>query len=358
MAFRILSIDGGGLRGIIPVLILKHLEEITGQKRIIDAFDMVAGTSTGGLIASALTVTAKGTSEPRYGLTEIEDMYTGRGAEIFPAGNKLSRWWDRQTISNLFSPRFKRKGLDRVLQDLMIDRPGYDPRLLDCCRPLLIASYDLATEYPLIFNSRSAYESPEKNARLIDICRATSAAPTYLPPFTFDHRHENPDTATSVDKVTALDGGVFMNNPSMAALIELVKNHAHPYYNRPDLKADEVFLLSLGTGHRMNDISDKADGWGKLKWIEPSIELLMWGGSQAVDYQVKEGLTFTLKGETTRVNYLRLNVRIADERYADMALSVPAAFAHWKERFRADYLEDAMVQDRVAAFVRAAGMLA
>src|SRR4028119_1606200 len=80
--FRILSLDGGGLRGIISVIVLKEMERRSG-KRITDLFDMVAGTSTGGLIACGITVSDNGIS-PKYTLEEIEKIYVENGKDIFP----------------------------------------------------------------------------------------------------------------------------------------------------------------------------------------------------------------------------------------------------------------------------------
>src|SRR5439155_36259 len=107
--YNILSIDGGGLRGIVPVRILQKLEEVTGKK-VHELFDMMAGTSTGGLIAAFLTLKdEKNPSQPKYGLDTLENIYTQQGNTIFPlAGNIISQWL--RDIRSYFRPEFSDQG--------------------------------------------------------------------------------------------------------------------------------------------------------------------------------------------------------------------------------------------------------
>src|ERR1017187_5240931 len=109
--FRILSIDGGGLRGIIPVKILQKLEELTG-KRIYEMFDLVAGTSTGGIISCASTV--KGADgKPKFTLADIEQLFAEKANTIFPATSGIGNIF--RGIKNLFRPEFSPDGLESVL---------------------------------------------------------------------------------------------------------------------------------------------------------------------------------------------------------------------------------------------------
>jgi uncharacterized protein len=346
--FRILSIDGGGLRGIIPVLILRHIEYITGRK-IIDCFDMFAGTSTGGLISAGLTVKGENPLSPRHSVDDLVNVYTSRGREIFPEKSRFHKWYRSRSWSYLFRPQFKADGLQKVLEDLMTGSDGNPLKMSDCLKPVFIPAYDLVTNSPVFFKGRHVYhEKEEKDANLVDVCRATSAGPTYLPTYNFKFTHEYGRIKTS--KVTAIDGGVFMNNPAMGALVEILKYRKDEFYNYPDLKESDIFVLSIGTGHFSRDISNQSAGWGKLKWIKPSIDIMMWGNNQAVSYQAGEWLG------SGKINHLRLNVDILDKRFADMANSGQDTIDYLKGRVDADYLNNASLQDKLGRFLEKAGI--
>ena len=154
--FRILSIDGGGLRGIVPVLILQEIQRLLGGKPIHEMFDLIAGTSTGGLIAAGLTVSNDG-ANPLYTLQDLEEIYCLRGGEIFPVRSGLRSTLDN--ITSLWNPEYSENGISEVLNDLLGER-----RLMDCLTPLLVTAYDLKHNEPLLFKSRTASIDPEVNA--------------------------------------------------------------------------------------------------------------------------------------------------------------------------------------------------
>jgi len=292
--FRILSLDGGGLRGIIPVLILKEIERRSG-KRIIDLFDMIAGTSTGGLIACGITVSDDGI-HPKYTLQDIENVYTKRGNDIFPKKNFIERIIN--SVTCLKRPRFSEVGIDKVLTDMFEDR-----RITNCILPIFITTFDLYNNNALFFKSRHALCYPSKNALLKDVCRATSAAPTYLPAYKFNY-----DGKASV----CVDGGVYINNPALAALVEISKHHNDYPYNFDCLSLEDIKILSLGTGHYSNDIArKKVESWGMLDWATNITDVMMQAVNQTTSYQVDE---LTKSG-----NFLRINVDIENEDFADMA---------------------------------------
>ena len=176
---KILSIDGGGLRGIVPVRILQKLEQETGKK-VYEMFDMIAGTSTGGLIASFLTLKdPKKPNLPLYGLETLAEVYTTKGNVIFPmASNRLTKWL--RAIRSYFRPQFSSTGINEVLNQY-ISKSNQSPRLADALLPILIATYNLKANQPVFFKTSEAQETPMANALIFDVCRATSAAPTYLP---------------------------------------------------------------------------------------------------------------------------------------------------------------------------------
>jgi len=248
--FKILSIDGGGLRGVIPVQILKHIENVTGRATV-DMFDMFAGTSTGGLISSALTVRSDNNKQARYSLDDVERIYLERGSEIFPVRNRLHKWYREKAWSYLSRPQFSPKGLQNVLDDVLRNNDGTPYRMSDCVKPIFVPTYDLSTNSPLFFKSRHAFHNAAQNARLIDVCRATSAGPTYLPAYSFDYPHTHGRMST--ERVTAIDGGVFMNNPALGALVEIIKYREDRFFNRSDLVDRDIFVLSIGTGHYSNN---------------------------------------------------------------------------------------------------------
>ncbi|PTM03426.1 MAG: hypothetical protein DA405_10445 [Bacteroidetes bacterium] len=348
--YRILSIDGGGLRGIVPVQILKHIEIITG-KSIFECFDFFAGTSTGGLISAGLTVKSEDGFTPKHSIEEIEEVYLKRGKDIFPTKGVLHDWYRKQIFSYLFKPQFKPEGLQSVLEELLHDSSSNPLRISDCLKPIFIPTYDLVTNSPVFFKSRYAANDPKRNASLVDVCRATSAGPTYLPSYSFKYPQEFGRQKTQ--NITAIDGGVFINNPAMGALVEVIKHKSDLFYNYPDLKDEEIFVLSIGTGIYSNDISMNSNRWGKLKWIKPTIDIMMRGNSQAVDYQATEGLNFNKNVK----NYLRINVDIEEKKFADMANSDNETLKYLESRVIKDYINNSGLQDQVGQFIQDAGIL-
>jgi uncharacterized protein len=294
--FRILSLDGGGLRGIIPVLILKEIEKRSGQK-IFNLFDLISGTSTGGLIACGITVSDDGI-HPKYSIQQIEDIYTNRGKDIFPKQSALGRLLN--SISSLKNPKFSEKGIDNVLTDYFGNK-----RLTDCIKPLLITSFDLYNNEAVFFKSRHAQQRAECNAYLKDVCRATSAAPTYLPAYKFMF-----DNKTRV----CVDGGMYINNPTVASLVEVTKYYNDPAYQFESVSLDDIVVPSLGTGHYSNDIArKKVEGFGLLDWATNIADVMMQAVNQTTTYQADE--------LTANENFLRINVDITDEKFSDMANS-------------------------------------
>ena len=294
--FRILSIDGGGLRGVVPLTILKKIEEISG-KRIHELFDFVAGTSTGGLIASAISIKNPDNPEvPLYTLDDVIKVYLERGREIFPPEHNFL-----ESAISIFKHRFPPTGIDKVLNDIT---GKYT--MNDCLNNIMICSYDLENNTPLFLKSRNAHLKPERNIRLYHACRATSAGPTYLPSYKFEY----PDEKTTARN--CIDGGVFVNNPSFAALTEFSKhiNYYQPGSTGFNLK--QTFVLSLGTGSYTGKISDlEAMEGGLAFWAQHITEIMMHGVNTATDYGMRELMPDG--------NYLRMTVDIDSAEHADMA---------------------------------------
>jgi patatin-like phospholipase/acyl hydrolase len=324
--FRILSIDGGGLRGVVPVLIIQEIERRTGKK-ITDLFDLIAGTSTGGLIACGLAVSDNGTT-PKYTIEDIAKVYSDRGKDIFPEKNFLKSIISG--ITALKQPKYSAKGLQKVLEELF-----GNTRMSDCIKPVFVSSFDLFNNEALLFKSRHALNYAENNALLVDVCRATSAAPTYLPAYKFIYENK---------QRVCVDGGIYMNNPSMGALIEVLKYHNESPYNRAELKLDDVTVLSLGTGHYTGEIArQKVESWGLLDWASKITDVMMQAVNQTTTYETEELLSTG--------NFLRINPHILDPRFADMADSSKKAHDYFVSLVQSDVLGNNILMNRLDHFL-------
>jgi uncharacterized protein len=282
MAFRILSLDGGGIRGIIPALILADLERRTG-KPITDLFDLVAGTSTGGILALGLVRPGAG-GRPMYSAEEMVDLYEKDGPRIF----QRQVWHRIKAVGNLAEEKYPSRGVDTVLEE----RLG-DSRLGDALRPTVVTAYDIEAREPHFFKSHRAAKDPLKNFLMRDAARATSAAPTYFEPARVRARDDQPWAAL-------VDGGVYANNPAACALVEAICDFGqHP---------DDVVLLALGTGELTRPIPyDEAKGWGLARWAQPVLNVVFDGVSDTVDYQVGS----ILKPLAGRERYLRIQTQLS-----------------------------------------------
>ena len=199
---RILSIDGGGIRGIIPATILESIEERTG-KPISQLFDLIAGTSTGGILALGLTK-ANSSGAPAFTAHQVRKAYEQDIPHIFRSPQS---WW-----GNLLRPKYRSFTFKQVLQ-----RSFGDCRLKDALTDVLITCYDIEHRMPYIFKSRSARLQSDFDFRIRDIALAASASPTLFYPVRLARANGN-------TPLYLVDGGVFANNPSIAALSEMQAN--------------------------------------------------------------------------------------------------------------------------------------
>jgi uncharacterized protein len=262
MADMILSIDGGGIRGIIPAMILAHVEEKLG-KPVSKVFDLIAGTSTGGIIALALTMPKDG--EPAWRAQDLVDLYEAKGPEIF----HRSVWNRIHSVEGVLHEKYPVDGLEKVLKEYL-----GETRLADALTNVIVPSYDIENRQPFFFKTAYAADGRDENFLMREAARATSAAPTYFDPFKLV-------TPKPVGYYALVDGGVFANNPAMCAWAELSSD---------GVPADAK-LLSLGTGELCRPIhyADAVD-WGLLQWARPILNVVMDGVSDATDYQLREML--------------------------------------------------------------------
>ena len=257
--FRILSLDGGGVRGLVTATWLAALESATGRPAR-ETFDLVAGSSTGAILAAAV---AQGRPA-----AEIAALYARDAAAIFPPA--LPRWWDRFLRSfrqGLSAPRYSGKGLDRVLS-----REFGERTLGELPVRTLVTSYDTWGREPVVFKSWKAEHAGQP---VWAVCRASCSAPGYFPAQVLklgDRRRP------------LIDGGIVANNPSACALAEGWKISKALGRDPADM-----LLASFGTGEATRPIGlDQAREWGPLEWAIPVIGTLFDGASDAAHYIVRQ----------------------------------------------------------------------
>lgn len=339
--FRILSIDGGGLRGVVPLTILKKVEELTG-KPIWESFDLIAGTSTGGLIASAITIPqAMNLKKSKYSLDDIMNVYLNDGKTIFPEpkNNFIEKVNDAESFIH---PMFDADGIEKVFTKVLGENT-----LAETLTNIMVSTYDLTTNKPLFFKTRVSKANSKQNVRLYDICRATSAGPTYLPAYEFDYFENENDAIHRV----CIDGGVFVNNPSLAALSEFSKHFVEYGYetDQDDINYKDVFVLSLGTGSYTGQISSKdAKSKGKIFWASRISDIMMRGVNRTTDYEMKEMMF--------EENYLRLSIDIKKEEYAEMSRSDNEVASYLMNETNSQVIKNQKNMDDLIRFLHHSGM--
>lgn len=256
---KILCIDGGGMRGYLPAAVLVELERRTGR-RCCELFDLIAGTSIGGILAALL---ASGMPA-----TEAIQFFTVDGPQIF-----RRRWW---RYFGLFGPRYSGQPIERVLQSRF---EGLEPQTR-----VLIPAFDLVSQAPYFFKFAPHVSTCTE---LWQAARATSSAQIYFPAFKVflpDGQH------------VFWDGGNVANNPALCAYADAVK-----YWSQ-----HEVLMLSLGCGAlpATKDASKAASmvNAGVVRNGLATVQTLFEADSEEVDYQMEQ-----LLGE----NYLRFQPVLA-----------------------------------------------
>ena len=252
--FRILTIDGGGIRGVVPAIVLERLCAEPELASWLDHVDLFAGTSTGGILALGL---AAGLS-----VSTIRDLYEQRSASVFHD----TLFDDIRDLGKIIGADYSIANLQRELERVFGDRT-----LGSLSRRVLITAFDLDNEAPgfrtwkpkLFHNFPGSDSDAEQLAR--SVAAYTSAAPTYF---------------ESVDGY--IDGGVYATNPSMCALAQ-TQDPRVPASERTLL--GDVRLLSLGTGRSLVYIEGDRHDWGYLQWVRPLISLMLDGTNGIADYQ-------------------------------------------------------------------------
>ncbi|KAA8547246.1 hypothetical protein F0562_003890 [Nyssa sinensis] len=311
----VLSIDGGGIKGIIPGTLLAYLEsklqELGGPSaRIADYFDVIAGTSTGGLVTTMLTAPNKD-NRPMYAAKDIKSFYLEHTPKIFPQRRDvslISRNNFIDAVSSLFGavtgPKYDGKYIRSLTKELL-----GTVTIKQTLTNVIIPTFDIKHLQPIIFSTNDAKADVSKNALLSDICISTSAAPTFLPAHYFETKDANGKTR-SFDLV---DGGVAANNPTLMAISHISKEILMGNFELVDFEpmdTKRMLVLSLGTGEAKREGKYNvatASKRGLLNWIydngaTPLLDIYGDASSDMVDIHVST-LFQALHSEK---NYLRI----------------------------------------------------
>lgn len=252
---RVLSIDGGGIRGIIPALVIAHLEKKV-KKPVSEIFDLMVGTSTGGMLALGLSLRGEG-AEPVFSARKMVKLYETHGGDIF----EQSLWRKLRTVGGIFEEAYSHEALEDVLIQYFGSRT-----LADCGVPTMVTSYDIQNRRTVFLKS---WHKEHVDLLCSEVARATSAAPTYFEPAKLDWAD---------DSGTLIDGGVFMNSPSVSAYAEACKL----------FPGEPVAMLSLGTGELTRPIPyEEARTWGSALWVMSLLDCMFDGVSKAADHQMR-----------------------------------------------------------------------
>ena len=283
--YSILALDGGGIRGVIPAAVLDAIEQRLGRPAY-ELFDLVAGTSTGGIIALGLTVPGRGGAA--FTAADLVRLYRDHGDQIFPRptfAGRLRTGWGWADVRYRAEP----------LEELLRDRFG-TVKLSQALREVVIPSYDLSKPAPFFFKRKYARdESHHWDVEMWRAARASSAAPTYLDPAQLPAFEDEGDHAL-------VDGGVFANNPAACAYVDAL-----------DLWPGDaqMHVVSIGTGQppevpgrgNIPIPYQRARRWGLMRWARPIVDVVFDGAADAVEYQM---LRLCRHGDEATPRYFRL----------------------------------------------------
>ncbi|MTJ20108.1 patatin [Dolichospermum sp. UHCC 0352] len=295
--YKILAIDGGGIRGIIPAIILTEIEKRT-QKQIFSLFDLIAGSSSGGILALGLTkprLDLAGSDSPpvaQYSAEELLQIYLEYGAEIF-----YEPFWEQLLgqIEDIFvQPKYSSEGREEIIKQYFGDSP-----LENNLKEVFVTSYDIEQRIPIFFtNKLEKQQTKSKKFRklclgftLTDAALATSATPTYFAPYRVSSSHNTNGFYTLVD------GGLVANNPANLAILEAQISRQE---NQQALNMEDILVVSLGTGSLTSVYPyDQVKNWGLLQWTKPLLNMVLDGGSEVVAGELERLFEATNKGHKT-----------------------------------------------------------
>src|SRR3954451_2045977 len=278
VAVRILAIDGGGIRGLIPAVVLAEIERRSGR-RAAELFDLIAGTSTGGIVACGLTRPGEG-GAPAFTAADLIGFYESEGPEVFHR-SLLKRV---ESVEGYVDERYDDVNLNAALRRYLDGT-----RLSQAVTDVFITAYEIEHRQAFFSRPSRARPAPTYDFPSVDAARATAAAPTSFEPARVR------DVAGAAN-YALVDGGVFALNPAMVAYAELAAAG----------RADEIELVvSLGTGAHTRPLRvEDARSWGQLEWARPLVDVVFDGLEQTVDFELGHLLSAD--------RYVRLQTRLTE----------------------------------------------
>ncbi|MEH1952598.1 patatin-like phospholipase family protein [Nostoc sp.] len=307
--YKILAIDGGGIRGIIPTMILAEIEKRT-QKPIFSLFDLISGTSSGGILALGLTKprldleVTDSSPVAQYSAEDLLQIYLEYGAEIF-----YEPFWEQVLgqLEDIFvQPKYSSEGREEIIRQYFGDTP-----LENNLKEVFVTSYDIEQRIPIFFTNKLEKQQTESKKfrklcagfTLTDAALATSATPTYFSPYRVGSSHN------SNGFYTLVDGGVVANNPANLAILEAQISRQE---NKQVLNTDDILLVSLGTGSLTSVYPyDEVKKWGLLQWAKPLLNIVLDGGSEVVAGELERLFESNNKGNKT--SYYRFQTFLKSE---------------------------------------------
>lgn len=294
MKVRIISIDGGGVRGIVPAIVLQYIEnkiiELVNDPdaRISDFVDFVAGTSTGSIITSMMLTPDKN-RRPIYKMEDIVNAYFELADVVF----KKHFWRNVKTLWGILGPKYSPENIDKQL----IKKLDHW-RMIELLKPCAITGYDIKTRKPTIFTNRDD-KLKYGNYFVKDIVRGSTSIPAFFEPSYFRN---------GVNINTVIDGGVFANNPSMIAYIEVLKTKEIKNKFNHKIDPTDILFLSFGTGETELKTYNfrTVKRWGMLKWFMPILNILL----QSVREVTNHEMYMLFDTYNASENYHRINPEI------------------------------------------------
>lgn len=266
--FQILSLDGGGIKGLFSAAVLAKLEEDLNIK-ITNHFNLITGTSTGGIISLGLGL----------GLSpkEIVDFYVNKGKSIFP-----KKYFEN--LQHFLRRKYSSKELKKSLIECFTDK------LLGASnKRLVIPAYSLDSDDVHIFKTAHHERfTRDYKVEMWKVAMATSAAPTYFSCF------------QEVDSIRLADGGVWANNPIMVGIVEAI--------GVLNIPLEAIKVLSLGTTDEVTSRPNRLNNGGLWHWRKQGIKVALRGQSISANNQA-----FHLLGED---NLLRIDPKVPDNLFA------------------------------------------
>ncbi|CAA2983864.1 patatin 2 [Olea europaea subsp. europaea] len=303
----ILSIDGGGIRGIIPATILEYLESqlqvLDGKDaRLADYFDVIAGTSTGGLVTTMLTAPDKN-NRPLFAAKDIKPFYLEHSSRIFPQKNGLLGFVGK-LLKSIVGPKYDGEYLHKVIREKL-----GETRLDETLTNVVIPTFNIENLQPIIFSTYQAMRMSSLDARLSDICIGTSAAPTYLPAYYFKNQYKQ----GNVREFNLVDGGVAANNPALVAINQITKqilDGSPDFFPIKPMDYGRFLVISVGTGSskaQKKYSAQKAAKWGIFGWLlngssTPIVDVFTQASADMVDLHISA----VFQAFHSQENYLRI----------------------------------------------------